>query len=138
MIDIISDNYEINSEYFKKLVFFVSTQIKLTGNATIKIGDEKESRDLNNRYRNKDYPTDVLTFPLNEQFPDSFYLGDIFICSEVLKEQAKEASISENDELATLIVHGLLHLKGYDHESDSGEMLKLQEDLLIKIKESVK
>lgn len=137
MIDIISDNYEINLEYFKKVVVFVSSQIKLSGNATIKIGDEKESRDLNNRYRNKDYPTDVLTFPLNEQFPDSFYLGDIFICFDVLKEQAKKANISENDELTTLIVHGLLHLKGNDHETDSGEMLKLQDDLLKEIKESV-
>ena len=134
MIEIISDNYKIDIDHFNNVIKIISSQLGLNGDATIKIGDEKESRALNNKFRNKDYPTDVLTFIANEELPDGYYLGDIFICDKILIDQAAEAKISEKLELTILIIHGLLHLKGYDHETDSGEMLRLQEELLIKLR----
>lgn len=136
MIEIISEEFKIDAEYFYRIIDFLCRDLNISDNATIKIGNDKESRDLNREYRNKDYPTDVLTFPINEKFPDGLYLGDILIAYPVMEKQAKEAGISEKDELMTLITHGILHLIGYDHETDNGEMLVLQEKLLKKIKSS--
>ncbi len=137
MIEIVSENYPIDTTYFNRVVALIESELKISGDATIKIGEEDESHALNKQYRNKDYPTDVLTFPLNEALPDGIYLGDIFICHPVLARQAKEAGISEKEELTVLITHGLLHLVNYDHENDSGEMLQKQQELLDKIKENV-
>ncbi len=130
MIELISEEYIIDKSKYNKIISFIASDLDLTGNATIKIGDEKESRALNKQFRKIDTSTDVLTFISNEELPDGYYHGDIFICYQVLIKQAKEAAISEELELTTLIIHGLLHLKGYDHETDSGEMLKLQQKLL--------
>jgi len=108
----------------------VLKQLKLTGIVTVKIGGEEESRELNNTYRKKDYPTDVLSFPLNEKLPGGFYIGDIFICYAIAERQAEENEVSIEEELLTLMIHGILHLAGYDHEEDDGEMLELQDKLL--------
>ncbi len=133
MIELISEEYKIDESKYKKTISFIASKLELTGNATIKIGNEEESRALNKQFRKIDSSTDVLTFISNEQLPDGYYHGDIFICYQVLIKQAKEVGISEELELKTLIIHGLLHLKGYDHETDSGEMLKLQQNLLDKV-----
>jgi len=134
MIDIISETFKIDLDYFNRVIDLLSSELNISGDITIKIGDNSESKALNLLYRKKDYPTDVLSFPINEELPDGFYTGDILISYEVLQRQAKEAEISEKAELTTLIVHGVLHLSGYDHETDKGEMLNLQEKLLEKIK----
>jgi len=133
MIELISEKYKIDKSKYNKIISFIASDLKLVGNATIKIGEEEESKSLNKQFRKKDYPTDVLTFISNEELPDGYYHGDIFICYQVLIKQAKEAEISEELELTTLIIHGLLHLKGYDHEIDSGEMLISQQNLLNKV-----
>jgi len=134
MIEIISEEFNIDTEYFKSIIDFLFIELKISGNATVKIGNDEESKKLNKEYRNKNYPTDVLTFPINEKFPDGYYLGDILISYPVMQKQADEGKISENEELTTLIIHGILHLIGYDHENDNGEMLNLQDELLEKIK----
>ena len=81
----------------------------------------------NKMYRNKDYPTDVLSFPVTESVPgEGLYLGDILISMQNTAEQASEKGHSLGTELQILLLHGLIHLLGYDHETDSGEMDRLE------------
>ena len=76
-----------------------------------------EMRKLNTRYRKKDYPTDVLSFPAAQDMPDGVpLLGDVIISVDKATEQAKERGRSLDEEMTTLLIHGLLHLLGYDHE----------------------
>lgn len=79
---------------------------------------------LNRDFRGKDQTTDVLSFPFEaEEFEkESNALGDIVISVEQASRQASEAGISLDDEIKQLIIHGFLHLCGYDHETDNGEM----------------
>lgn len=73
-------------------------------------------RKLNGRYRGKDAPTDVLSFPAPDVFRQQGVLGELLICLPVLKKQAQQLGHSEEVELRVLLVHGVLHLLGYDHE----------------------
>jgi probable rRNA maturation factor len=73
-------------------------------------------RTLNRSYRGKDYPTDVLSFPAPEVFRRQGVLGELVICVPVLKRQAAEQGHSAEQELSVLLVHGVLHLLGFDHE----------------------
>jgi probable rRNA maturation factor len=91
MIEINDDEYKVNTEFFLEKLQAAADELHIVGNIAIKLGSKEESRSLNNQYRQKDYPTDVLSFPFNEEVPDEgFYLGDIFICFPVDEEQAKE------------------------------------------------
>ena len=81
----------------------------------------EEIQKLNYTYRKKDYPTDILTFPYFECFTDckeTQTAGEIVICRDVIQKQAKEKSISYQEELTILLVHGMVHMLGYDHETD--------------------
>lgn len=111
-------------------------KLKIKGTITIRLGSSQESQELNKKFLKKDYPTDVLSFPINETFPQGFYFGDIFICYPVAREQAAAYNIALEEELLNLMIHGVLHLSGYDHEEDRGEMLELQKQLLQEIKNS--
>src|SRR5829696_2563839 len=86
------------------------------------VSDERMSK-LNSSFRGKDSTTDVLSFPheADEFDPDRSNLGDIVISAEQAKKQAKENELSFESEIKQLILHGLLHLCGYDHETDKGE-----------------
>ena len=80
------------------------------------VGD-KEMRPLNAKYRKKNRTTDVLSFPADESMPSkSVLLGDVIISVEQARRQANERSKSLKSEMATLLIHGILHLLGYDHE----------------------
>ncbi len=79
-------------------------------------------RVLNREYRGCDYATDVLSFPTDLQPLPGLFLGDIVIARGVARRQARRAGHSERIELRVLALHGLLHLLGYDHERDQGEM----------------
>lgn len=88
----------------------------------IRIVDEAESQQLNAAYRGKDKPTNVLSFSaqLDAQFVEQTQLellGDIVICAGVIAEEAREQSKSLLDHLAHMVIHGMLHLYGYDHET---------------------
>jgi len=93
---------------------------------------------LNSQYRNKDEPTDVLSFPLGETVAGgkgraSRYLaGDIVISLDALAENARLFRVSEDEELRRLLIHGILHLSGEDHATNKAEepMLKTQENIL--------
>lgn len=93
--------------------------------------------ELNNQYRQINAPTDVLSFELGEKYVDDsgrewFSAGDIAISVDTLFNNAKEFSVSPDEELKRLLVHGILHLAGHDHSDNSPEqeMLKLQETIL--------
>ncbi len=82
----------------------------------------KEAKVLNEKYRNKDYTPNILSFPLSKNE------GEIFICLSVAKKEAKEFSLSYQDFLKLLLVHGTLHLKGLDH----GDKMDRQEKEIFK------
>ena len=101
--------------------------------------DDKKIAELNSQYRNKNEPTDILSFPLGETIQNenkSVYLpGDIVISLDTLAENSKYFNTPKDEELRRLIIHGILHLDGMDHETlDENEpMLVLQEELLKKL-----
>jgi probable rRNA maturation factor len=86
----------------------------------VQLVDTDAIRALNREHRNLDRPTDVLSFPIDEGGPSAGprELGDVVICAD------------HTEDLIEAVVHGVLHLCGYDHESDSGEMLALQRRVL--------
>ena len=90
--------------------------------ATIAFVSDNSIRKLNQQFRNIDKATDVLSFPAD----DETNLGDIAISVQTAAVQAKENGLTFENEIAQLILHGLLHLSGYDHETDNGEMNKLE------------
>ena len=94
-------------------------------------GKEKIQR-LNEQYRNKNEPTDVLSFVMGEYEGDRFIPGDIVISPEAAEENARAFGVSPNEELRRLLVHGILHLSGMDHTTNDKEepMLVFQEKLL--------
>jgi len=84
---------------------------------------------LNSMHRRKEDPTDVLSFPIrgNREHEPA---GSIVISMDKVKEKAIELDHTEQDELTLLFIHGLLHLIGYDHEKDDGEMREMEEKLI--------
>lgn len=85
----------------------------------IRIVDEEESRTLNRDYRGKDWPTNVLSFPFTAPPPvQSDLIGDLVICAQVVRREAAEQHKAEAAHWAHMVVHGVLHLLGYDHLDD--------------------
>ena len=95
------------------------------GGVAVAVVPDRRIRELNRQYRHKDAATDVLSFPADE--PGQ--LGDIVIALGVARRQARSAGHSLSTELQVLALHGLLHLLGYDHERDNGEMRRLEQRL---------
>ena len=98
---------------------------------TLRFVDESEGRTLNRDYREKDYATNVLTFAYGET-DDNIMHADIVLCVDVLMREAAERRISLVRHAAHLVVHGVLHAQGYDHEAedDAQEMEKFETDIL--------
>jgi probable rRNA maturation factor len=90
------------------------------GHLAIELVDERRIKELNSEYRGKDKPTDVLSFPIDEddRVAGPRELGDVVICPE------------HTQDLVEAVVHGVLHLCSYDHETDNGEMLALQDRVM--------
>jgi probable rRNA maturation factor len=90
------------------------------------VGDRRMRR-LNRMYRKKDRTTDVLAFPMRESHnPCPMLLGDVVISVPTARRQAKESGRSLGDELAALLVHGVLHLCGHDHERSAREAVRMR------------
>ena len=93
--------------------------------------NSREMQALNNRYLHRNYSTDVLSFDYNEKTIDGRnFLGEIIIAPEVSACNAHQFGVHPDKELKKLLIHGILHLLGYDHERDRGEMMRLQRRLL--------
>lgn len=103
----------------------------------------EDMQEVNKTHRSKDYATDVLSFPSQEMIRSdlfevingSLHLGDLLICHQICAKQAQEHKITYKDEFIHLLVHGLLHLYGYDHEINEDEDILMRglEDKLINL-----
>lgn len=111
---------------------WVKAALRVDTEVTIRIVDTEEARALNNTYRGKDYATNVLTFPLTEE---PHLIGDVIICAPVVIEEANAQNKSIEEHFAHLTVHGILHLHGYDHETDAQAALmeSIEIQTLIKL-----
>jgi len=105
---------------------------------TISLEGNERIRELNRQYRGLDEPTDVLSFESGDIDPETgeTYLGDVVISLPKVREQARQAGHAVRDELALMVVHGILHLNGYDHVDGRSEkeMFTLQDEILTRIK----
>lgn len=102
---------------------------------TIRFVDADEGRILNRDYRGKDYATNVLTFAYTEDDDSAATQADIILCTDVLQREAAEQHKTLVEHAAHLVVHGVLHAQGYDHETDAeaAEMEQLEIDILSRL-----
>ena len=101
---------------------------KVTG-VTIAFVSDRAMSELNRMWRHKRGTTDVLSFPAEQDVfenAEGSNLGDVVISLEQAARQAKQNHVSLEDEIAQLVLHGMIHLCGYDHETDNGEMNRLE------------
>ena len=112
------------TEPLRSLALHVLSRLDVRrGEVGVLVCDDATIRHLNSHFRRKDRATDVLSFPGGFEQPDGPpYVGDIAISLETARRQAEEAGVTPERELAQLLLHGLLHLCGFDHETDEGEM----------------
>ena len=102
------------NQIFKIIKFSSNNEISisflLTSNSEIKL--------LNHKYRNKNKPTNVLSFPMNEKIENKNYLGDVVISCEKIIDESYEQNIKKYKYLSKMTIHGVLHLLGYKHDTD--------------------
>jgi probable rRNA maturation factor len=95
----------------------------LRGSVDVLLAGNNDLRALNRRFRGKNQPTDVLSFPAGDS-PHNGTAGDIAISVDIAKQNAKRLGHATAEEIKILCLHGLLHLAGFDHERDQGQMAK--------------
>ena len=109
---------------------------------SITLCDDKYIHEINREYRKKDKPTDVITFVMSDEpFPieggevELYSAGDIIISLDTVNENSKYFKVEYEEELKRVLIHGILHLKGLDHETNESyeEMLILQEKIVLKL-----
>jgi probable rRNA maturation factor len=109
------------------------TAVGLRGEVEVLLADDSTLRSLNKSFRGKNKPTDVLSFPTPAEIADS-HAGDLAISLETAARQAATYGHSLRDEVRILLLHGLLHLSGLDHETDNGEMATREAALRTQLK----
>jgi len=137
MIEIINRQRKrrLNAKHWREFTAEALRSIKREGrDVSVVFLSNAAIRKLNKQFRGKDYATDVLSFPTEpEQFEKQSSLGEIIIATDRAAAQAKEKGLTLQNEIEQLILHGLLHLYGYDHETDNGEMNRLELKLRRKL-----
>ena len=105
----------------------ISISFLLTSNSEIKL--------LNQKYRNKNKPTNVLSFPMNEKIENKNYLGDVVIACEKIIDESYEQNIKKYKYLSKMTIHGVLHLLGYKHDTDRqfNKMNSIEKNILEEI-----
>lgn len=136
---------EQHQDEIARIIQYMADHLTLPENTEVSIilVDNETIHQINKKSRGKDYPTDVISFALDDDDTDEdifgqlsdelpLLLGDIYISIDKAKEQAEEYQHSFETELAFLVVHGFLHLNGYDHQEpkEAEEMFGLQNQLL--------
>ena len=131
-------------EFVRKNLDSFLSYFNETRDFSVTFVSDEEIKNLNREYRNIDLPTDILTFRLadgEDDFPapegEDEEMGDIFISLESMKRNASEFGVEENDELRRLLLHGLMHLRGWDHKTNDFNlepMLIEQERILREIR----
>lgn len=128
--------FKINKRKIINFALDVMDYEKIQGCLVIYFCGREKIRFLNKKFRKKDRVTDVLSFPPNQidnhqiKNVESVLFGEVAICVDVANQNAKRNNINLSDEIMRLIVHSILHLKGYDHENDNGEMEKREKKVL--------
>jgi probable rRNA maturation factor len=114
---------------------------RLQGTVNILLTSSAEMRSLNRRFRGKDKPTDVLSFPAEPDIrenarkkPRKQLAGEIAISTEIACHNARKLGHSPPEEIKILVLHGILHLRGYNHECDNGEMARREQQLRAKLR----
>lgn len=129
----IASNTYIPSRYFLQRWVNKALSKQVSNQINIRLVSKKESAELNSRYRHKKGPTNILSFPF-EPPPgiSSAFLGDLVVCAALVNQQAKQQAKTRLAHWAHLIIHGCLHLIGYDHihEKDANKMEALEIQLL--------
>ena len=129
-----SDSNHIPSQdKIQQWLTFILPQFVNEAELTIRIVDEQESQYLNNLYRHKDRPTNVLSFPFESPVEmETPLLGDLVICKQIVQKEALEQNKSLESHWAHMIVHGCLHLLGYDHidDNEAQEMESIEIDIM--------
>lgn len=126
MIDIDNTtNLTIDAELLEKITLTLTNQ-----DIELVITNSTEIQEINNAHRGIDTPTDVLSFPY-EEMPNA-PLGSIVINAEYVIQKAQELGHSEEQECTLLYIHGLLHILGFDHEVDNGEMRQKEQEIIEK------
>jgi probable rRNA maturation factor len=131
-------NFNIKSPYTTSWLQSIANRLsqkekKIKGEVEITIVGDKEMTELNWLYRGKNYPTDVLSFAWQEDNKiKTKMLGQIYVCYPQIKRQAKDWGVKENEEMARMLIHGLLHLVGHDHheKKQAKKMFKIQEGII--------
>lgn len=150
-LEIYDDTKNVPEEKIKlieDILNFAGRYLKLPENTemSVTLMDNEHIHEINKKYRGVDKPTDVISFAIEEDDPDEVpiilpedeefdipkNIGDIMVSMDKVKEQAEYLGHSEDRELGFLVVHGFLHLNGYDHmkEEDEKEMFGLQREIL--------
>ena len=150
-LEIYDDTKNVPEEKIKlieDILNFAGSYLKLPENTemSVTLMDNEHIHEINKKYRGVDKPTDVISFAIEEDDPDEVpiilpedeefdipkNIGDIMVSMDKVKEQAEYLGHSEDRELGFLVVHGFLHLNGYDHmkEEDEKEMFSLQREIL--------
>jgi probable rRNA maturation factor len=117
----------VNAAQLQRFARRAQKLAEVQGEVDILIATSKRLRDLNRRFRRKNKPTDVLSFPR----PSG---GDIAISAQIARDNAQRYGHSLANELKILVLHGMLHLAGYDHESDNGRMAHAESRLRSQLK----
>ena len=118
----------------KKCTLWLSQIVKAETTLTIRIVNEAESQSLNNQYRKKNEPTNVLSFLIN----DKPLIGDIILCHAITKKEAIAQKKSLDDHYAHLIIHGYLHLIGFDHTKNDDALIMENKEITVLKKLGIK
>jgi probable rRNA maturation factor len=137
-LQIASDAASLPSEaQFRAWCTIALRQRTADSELTIRLVDEAEGRALNHTYRHKDYATNVLSFPADvpDEMLDIPLLGDLVICAPVVEREAHEQAKAREAHWAHLVIHGCLHLLGFDHiiDAEAEEMEALERELLAEL-----
>ena len=120
---------EVNLDLLEEIAQTLSTK-----EVELIITDDQTMQTLNAEHRDKNTVTDVLSFPMDTPFTEQSIfgmpLGSIVIAASFVKDKAAYFAHNEQDELSLLFIHGMLHLLGFDHETDSGEMRMREKELI--------
>jgi len=123
---------EISRARLSRYLLRARRAVRLEGQVDVLLTDDKTVKRLNRDFRGKNKATDVLSFPAGD-FAEGI-VGDLAVSLDTASKQAKRFGLTLEDEIKTLLLHGLLHLAGYDHETDNGEMAAEETRLRAKLR----
>ena len=124
----------VRAAHLRRVLEEASARLRLRrASVTVRFAGDRSVRRLNRAYRGVDRATDVLSFPMGGGPGGLLHLGDVIISRDRAAAQARASGLSLTREVEELVLHGLLHLLGYDHEADQGEMDALELELRLRL-----